>query len=1169
MAQSHPSHDADLPDAPYDLGVLFVHGIGQSAQGETLIRFGEPLREAIEELAVPSASGASGGAQVSAQVSVSAAWAGDSRRDRPAHAELDIKDVAATPSRAIHSEVAARTSRWLLAEAWWAAKFPTPSYADIVSWSFGVLPATLIAHFDRRFRRAVFALVRAVGSSTSRAVMAALGRVAAECGGLLLAVAATPLVLLAICLLLLIGLLPFRATRAIAGSLQRKMAATVGDSYVFMHQQLTAATILTTVRERLEWLAARCRRVVVVAHSQGGAIAHRVLSGPVTAPCRTLITFGSGLAKLSDIQRGDSARGQGLLWWGTLGGALAAVAVVLFLARGWHLRPGMMGLVAGLVPSLLVAVCAALLLTVPLLRMTTRLIEEELRVRRAFRARTSASSAAGQASATPSPATLPPDSAPSAAPRRLRGWPAPFFAVLVGALIAALRMPWANGWGAAWPEAPLGTLLAFGMGLAYDALTAWHGVSERTLDPQGQWLRDRILYRDHFEFRNRPYMLWYDLYAPADPVPNGHLLDDFQPPGLYSIPVHNSHSMLLDHTTYWDARDDFVEQVTRVLLREAQIPIRNLDHPRAARRRAWRVRVLRAARTVLGIAALVLAVQWLADPPQALRAAVDSVLAPPNVAEASTPGWRAAVKPWVPLAVVALLWFSALFATLVCWRSWGKDEVRDYLGGTDYRPAPFGLWLTMVAPFVLGCFAAYATQGVIGALAFCVAALAAIVACAAVRTSPSGRVRSQSGPAAELKHLEIEQLNARYEAARKRLDREALTAIGERLGWLDYGQAVKALHRAAFGLTFANAAWALGRLHERVARATVDPAQKAQAWASAIEAYQQGGELGDPISARYAALALKEAGREAEAETWFRRAFDMGDARSASSVGMRLMKDRKRDEGRRIYEEGVERGDALSAAALAGHFEALAEASSGDDAIRLRRDATRMYRVAFELGDVTSATSAGDLLRRIGDIAAARRAYALGVRMNNAFAALRLGQLEQEVEEDPDAAYRAYRTAIRLDLHGGDAAEALLALGKLLEKLQRPQAAIARYREAFTTRNGREASVEAGVALVRLLRAERFRTRELALALRDLMVLKPAVGADAYVQHLADTLDPDDDGDVEDAVAMTDAQIAGLSAHGLVVLAQMLMRTDAAKARSLIERAQGYEADSAQAAGAP
>jgi hypothetical protein len=289
----------ELPESPYDLGVLFVHGMGQSAQGETLVRFGEALRASVEDHLKP--------ADDASKVEVRAARLSGSDGDQPARAELDIRGSQAARTPGIPVD-----SRWLLAEAWWTEKFPTPTYAEIVTWSFTALPATLVAHFDRRFRRIQFASERSLLSSRwTWNYLRALALLLWQAPVLLLALALTPIMLAATALLLLLGLAP--KMRDLAGALQRGLAATIGDSYVFIGRPIIAAAICTSVRESLEWLAARCRKVAVVAHSQGGAIAHRVLRGPLTVPCDLLITFGSGLAKLSELERGVE-RGRVKLW---------------------------------------------------------------------------------------------------------------------------------------------------------------------------------------------------------------------------------------------------------------------------------------------------------------------------------------------------------------------------------------------------------------------------------------------------------------------------------------------------------------------------------------------------------------------------------------------------------------------------------------------------------------------------------------------------------------------------------------------------------------------------------------------------------------------------------------------------------------------------------------
>ena len=72
-------------------------------------------------------------------------------------------------------------------------------------------------------------------------------------------------------------------------------------------------------------------------------------------------------------------------------------------------------------------------------------------------------------------------------------------------------------------------------------------------------------------------------------------------------------------------RTPFVQRVTRLLLDLAGLSTRELESDRAARRRAWRVGWLRAARWILGLAACVLAAHWMATRPVSITQFVDAV----------------------------------------------------------------------------------------------------------------------------------------------------------------------------------------------------------------------------------------------------------------------------------------------------------------------------------------------------------------------------------------------------------------------------------------------------------------------------------------------------------------------------------------------------------------
>ena len=276
---------------------------------------------------------------------------------------------------------------------------------------------------------------------------------------------------------------------------------------------------------------------------------------------------------------------------------------------------------------------------------------------------------------------------------------------------------------------------------------------------------------------------------------------------------------------------------------------------------------------------------------------------------------------------------------------------------------------------------------------------------------------------------------------------------------------------------------------------------------------------------------------------------------SAHTLGLAALQDRgqgtnRRAEGRAYCEEGVRRGDALSANFLAGHHEALAEETSAEVAEGHRREALRLYRLSFDWGHVGSALQAGQLLRRRGQVARARRAFTMAMRLRDASAALALGDLERDDEQDTEAARRAYAEAIALGARGREAAEALLGLGGLLEMQQRPKAALLRYRDALALQ-GDEASARAGLALARLLEARDLHPdrQEARAALNRAAELSPRLATDALIEFLNRQHDRDA------ALELSSQLLAGASAAGLRTLAELLRIRDSSRSLQLLEQA--------------
>ena len=264
----------------FDLGVLFVHGIGAQRSGETLVHWGDTLlkmvRPATRDLVTASVTHAS---------------ADGERRNTCAEVTLTYGN-----SR----------ERWLVSEAWWADAFPAPSYSELVSWSVRAIPWALALHIATwHWQRQTTGWRRAAAS------LAAMFQ-------LTVFLALSPLLVVVLGLTLLFGLLPIPQLRTLILSAQSTLTATIGDSLAFVESPLRAALIRQRIRTRLRRLKARCDHTIVVAHSQGAAAAFDTLGGIVDVATGrltdddarlaeeapdTLVTFGAGTNQLASQLR--------------------------------------------------------------------------------------------------------------------------------------------------------------------------------------------------------------------------------------------------------------------------------------------------------------------------------------------------------------------------------------------------------------------------------------------------------------------------------------------------------------------------------------------------------------------------------------------------------------------------------------------------------------------------------------------------------------------------------------------------------------------------------------------------------------------------------------------------------------------------------------------------
>jgi hypothetical protein len=327
----------------HELGILFVHGIGNQKRGDTLLAFGGALSNWLNAW-VAGASRPRTGDRGSAAVSGTRL-----RRDDGGPAR---SLVTATLHR---DDGSSQIHRWQMAESWWAEDFPMPGFLATAKWTFCVAPWVVQRHLnlrliggltfadgfqrDRRLVRFVMAaMVPPSSNNLARAVLTLAMPVAPlalvlirRAVAVILAVTLGLLAQISMVVLLLLSAVPY--VRRLALRAHRLIAQTVGDSYALTNQPLVFDAMVSRIQDDIDWLADRCDKVAVVAHSQGAALAHEALSAESTANrVDLLVTFGAGIAKLRALTHLPVAR-SGIAFTMRLAGLTSLVGSALLGSR--------------------------------------------------------------------------------------------------------------------------------------------------------------------------------------------------------------------------------------------------------------------------------------------------------------------------------------------------------------------------------------------------------------------------------------------------------------------------------------------------------------------------------------------------------------------------------------------------------------------------------------------------------------------------------------------------------------------------------------------------------------------------------------------------------------------------------------------------------------------
>lgn len=265
-----------MPLRKPDIGILFVHGIGEQAPGETLRSYADPIVYWLREWM----SAAAGGEVDTDELAKITHTHGSRNAGVPAHLELTVSWPG-------NDKEPAKKQNWLLAECHWADAFPTPSTYEVAKWTLPVLPAALVAHFARRIT-----LAKEDKEGVFRSYIATFVFLVP----LLVASVVTMLALLAL------SLIPIDRLKAAVSVLQEKLTLVVGDSYVFIQSASRRGAILHRFRHDLDWLGGNCKRVVVVAHSQGAAVAFHGMRDRTPHNLDLFVTIGGSQQTLGAAQ---------------------------------------------------------------------------------------------------------------------------------------------------------------------------------------------------------------------------------------------------------------------------------------------------------------------------------------------------------------------------------------------------------------------------------------------------------------------------------------------------------------------------------------------------------------------------------------------------------------------------------------------------------------------------------------------------------------------------------------------------------------------------------------------------------------------------------------------------------------------------------------------------
>jgi hypothetical protein len=278
----------------YAVGVLFVHGMGEQEQGDSVTQMGDELTEWLRQWisAAPNSDFKIREARLRTEGQV-LGGSPDHPIGGQAHVSVTITDESGeTPT----------VQEWLLAESWWAKAFRQATFIELVAWAFSAGPwliASQRAGLENRFREAA--------AKGSTGPIASLGRTLVTILLMVLAAVLASIITPVFLALLVLSLVPIPGVTGLVRALVNNLSGSFGDLLVLVRSPVRFAAMAEQVRSDIDDIYKRCDQVIVLAHSQGSAVSWHAIRRTAERPEKDrshvalFLSFGQAFRKLKSL----------------------------------------------------------------------------------------------------------------------------------------------------------------------------------------------------------------------------------------------------------------------------------------------------------------------------------------------------------------------------------------------------------------------------------------------------------------------------------------------------------------------------------------------------------------------------------------------------------------------------------------------------------------------------------------------------------------------------------------------------------------------------------------------------------------------------------------------------------------------------------------------------